>query len=150
MVLTMKITIQDGPEFLETEVIFRCREAGPQILKMIATLRAFDRKLTGYREGQTFLLEADDVLYIDTVDKRTFLYTADGVFETPLRLYELEERLAAWDFFRASKSSVVNFNQIKSMRPDFGGRIQLTMQNGEKLFVSRQYVPAVKKKIGLS
>ncbi len=145
----MKISIQESPEFSETEVIVKCKEATPQVLKMVATLRAFDQKLTGYLEGQTFLLEADSVLYADTVDKRTFLYTADGVYETPLRLYELEERLQARDFFRATKSSVINFNQIRSMRPDFGGRMQLTMMNGEKLPVSRQYMSAIKEKLGL-
>lgn len=145
----MKISIEESPAFEETEVVFRCREATPQIMSMAAALRAFDQKLTGEREGRTFLLDARDVLYADTADKRTFLYTAEGVFETPLRLYELEERLTSRDFFRAGKSSVVNFNQIKSIRPDFGGRLELTMQNGERLFVSRQYVPTVKQKLGI-
>lgn len=146
----MKISIQEGPEFAETEVIVRCREATPQVMSMVAALRVFDQKLTGEREGRTFLLDARDVLYAETVDKRAFLYTADGVFETPLRLYELEERLASRDFFRAGKSIVVNFSQIKSIRPDFGGRLELTMTNGERLFVSRQYVPVVKQKLGLT
>lgn len=145
----MKISIEEQAELAETEVIIRCRQADPQILKMIATLRAFDQKITGTREGRTFLLDAGDILYIDTADKKTFLYTAGEVYETPLRLYELEERLAPQDFFRASKSSVVNFNAIRALRPDFGGRMELTMTNGEKLFVSRQYVPTVKQKLGL-
>lgn len=145
----MRFSIEEGEQFSETEIIIRCRRTDPQILKMMSLLQVFDRKLTGLKEGQTYLLEADQVLYIDTVDKKTFLYTAESVYETPLRLYELEERLAAADFFRASKSSIVNFNGIRSLRPDFGGRIQLTMSNGEQLLVSRQYVPAIKQKLGL-
>jgi len=145
----MKLSIEEREDIPETEVIVRCRRADPQILKMIATLRAFDRRITGLREGRTFLLDAGDILYIDTADKKTFLYTAGEVYETPLRLYELEERLASQDFFRASKSSVVNFNAIRALRPDFGGRMELTMTNGEKLFVSRQYVPVIKQKLGL-
>lgn len=145
----MKLSIQEDPEFQETEVIIRCRQTDAQILKMLATLRVFDQKITGFREGQTFLLDAGAILYIDTVDKKTFFYTEDAVYETPLRLYELEERLAACDFFRASKSVIINFNEIKSMRPDFGGRMQLTMTNGEVVFASRQYVPVIKQKLGL-
>ena len=71
------------------------------------------------------------------------------MYETPLKLYELAERLAPYDFFRAGKSMVVNFNQIQSLRPEFGGRMQLTMSNGESVFVSRQYVPDIKRKLGL-
>ena len=89
------------------------------------------------------------MLYIDTVDRGTFLYTAGGVYETRLRLYELEGQLAGWDFVRVSKSVIVNFGQVKSLRPDFGGRLRLTMSNGEVVVANRQYVPDIKKKLGL-
>ncbi len=145
----MKITIEERPELLETEVVIRCRETGPQIKKMMAVLQAFDRKLTGLRDGQTFLLDAEEVLYIDTADKKTFLYTADSVYETPLRLYELEERLEPWGFFRATKASIVNFDAIRSLRPDFGGRLLATMTNGEQMVISRQYVAFIKQKLGI-
>lgn len=134
---------------METEILVKCREVDAQIMKMAASLRSFDKKVTGFREGQTFLLDAEEILYVDTADKRTFFYTAEGVYETPLRLYELEERLSGCGFFRASKSSIVNFDQIRSMRPDFGGRMRLTMTNGEAVYVSRQYVQTIKQKLGL-
>ena len=102
----MKITIDESPDAAQIEVSVRCPRMDEQVLRMLALLRAFDQKITGVREGQTFILEARDILYADSVDKKTFLYTADGVFETPLRLYELEERLGPSDFFRASKAVV--------------------------------------------
>ena len=145
----MKINLQEDAGCGETEVTIRCRTADADILSLLATLRAFDRKITGERDGQTFLLDAADILYADSADKHTFLYTAAGVFETPLRLYELEGILAGSDFFRASKSLVVNFRQIRSLRPEFGARMLLTMKNGEKCLVSRQYVPELKAKLGL-
>ena len=92
---------------------------------------------------------AADVLYADTADKKTFLYTADAVYETPLRLYELEEQLAARDFVRAGKSVLLNFAHVAALRPDFGGRMRVTMSNGEVVVASRQYVPALKAKLGL-
>ena len=88
-------------------------------------------------------------LYADTADKKTFLYTQNAVYETPLRLYELEEQLAARDFVRAGKSVLLNFAHVAALRPDFGGRMQVTMSNGEVVMASRQYVPALKAKLGL-
>lgn len=145
----MKIQIQEEAQIPETEVIIRCREANQQILKMIAMMRVYDRKLTGSKRGETYILDVAKILYIDTVDKKTFFYTKDEVYETSMRLYELEERLGECDFFRASKSTIVNFNQIRSLRPDFGGRMLVQMNNGEKLVVSRQYVPVIKEKLGI-
>ena len=145
----MKLHIREDPAAQEVEVTIRCRQTDDEVLALAALLRTRERKLTGVREGETFLLDAGEVLYIDTVDKKTFFYTGDGVYETPLKLYELEERLAALDFFRAGKSLVVNFGQIQSLRPEFGGRLRLTMSSGETLFVSRQYVPTVRRKLGI-
>lgn len=145
----MKISIVEGQEFGETEIVIRCRKADPQILKLAASLSAFDKKVTGHKDQQTFLLDEGEILYIESVDKRTFLYTEDGVYETPMRLYELEERLRAKSFFRASKSAVVNFDKIRSLQPDLGGRMRLTMANGEMVFVSRQYVSYIKEKLGI-
>lgn len=145
----MRVFIEEGEQFGETEVVIRCRKTDPQVTRIFSLLQTFEQKLTGVRDGQTYLLEAERVLYVDTADKKTFFYTAEGVYETPLRLYELEERLAPCDFFRASKSSIINFNGIRSLRPDFGGRMLLTMVNGEQLMVSRQYVPYIKNKLGL-
>lgn len=145
----MRVFIEEGEQFGETEVVIRCRKTDSQVTRIFSLLQTFDQKLTGVRDGQTYLLEAERVLYVDTADKKTFFYTAEGVYETPLRLYELEERLAPCDFFRASKSSIINFNGIRSLRPDFGGRMLLTMVNGEQLMVSRQYVPYIKNKLGL-
>ena len=144
----MKIVINENPALLETEVVVNCRQ-DEQILKVIASLRVFDQKVTGTVNGQTFLLSPSEILYIDTVDKKTFLYTEGAVYETPLKLYELEEKLVAEDFFRASKSSIINFGRIKSLRPDFGGRMILTMSNGEQLAVSRQYALTIKTKLGI-
>ncbi|MCL2353678.1 MAG: LytTR family transcriptional regulator, partial [Defluviitaleaceae bacterium] len=109
---------------------------------------ALDFKLTGTRDDQTHILDASAILYIDTVDKKTFLYTKGAVYETSLRLYELEEQLYNGDFFRASKSSIVNFNKIKSLKSDIDGRIILVMENGERLVVSRQYAVFIKNKLG--
>ncbi len=150
---TMKIRVEEVPGLMETEVVVRCNQAGGDAARVLAKLSELEAegagRLTGQLEGQTYLLDPVKVLYADTADKRTFLYTADGVYETELRLWELEERLRARDFFRASKSALVNFNAIKSLRPDLGGRIRLTMDNGEAVYVSRQYAPGLRERLGL-
>lgn len=145
----MNIRICEDPACADIEVVVRCRQLDDTVLSLLARLRVYDAKLTGERDGATYVLAAADVLYADTADKKTFLYTADAVYETPLRLYELEERLCGGSFLRAGKSALVNFDQIQSLRPEFGGRLELTLKNGERLLVNRQYVPGFKQKLGL-
>lgn len=145
----MKVSVVECPDLDQTEVLVRCPRLDAQVSRLVELLRLSGARLTGEKDGQTCILDEDDVLYIDTVDRGTFLYTADGVYESHLRLYELEEQLAPRDFVRVSKSAIVNFERVKSLRPDFGGRLRLTLSNGEVVVANRQYVPAIKKKLGL-
>lgn len=145
----MKVTVEERPELDQIEVIVRCKRMDAETARLIELLRLSDARLTGEKDGETCILDGAEVLYIDTVDRGTFLYTAAGVYETRLRLYELEEQLSGWDFVRVSKSVIVNFGQVRSLRPDFGGRMRLTMSNKEVVMANRQYVPAIKQKLGL-
>ena len=115
----------------------------------MAILNSLDKKLCGVKAGKTYLLEMQDAFYFESIDKRCFIYTADDTFETSLRLYEIEEQLADTGFFRSSKSQIINIAKIASLCPDFNGRMEVKMSNGEKLIVSRQYSKNLKEKLGL-
>ena len=60
---------------------------------------------------------------------------------------ELEDALGELDFLRAGRSVIVNFRRIKSIRPELGGRMLVTMDNGEQVYVSRQYAGELKGKL---
>ncbi len=145
----MKITIQDCPEGQEDEIIVRCRHLDDRMMKMIYALKEGQEKLTVFREGKFIRLFPRDIFYFEAVDNKVFVYLEKEVYECRLKLYELEEQFAQTDFFRATKSTIVNLSKVKSFSPAFNGRFELLMKNGEKLIVSRQYVPALKAKLGL-
>ena len=146
---TLKIVINTDSNINETEVSISCQHLTPEIEKIVSMMRILDMKLTGQKAGETFILDVSDVLYIDTVDKKTFIYTKDEVYETNLKLYELEEQLSRADFFRANKSCVINFRKISSLKTYIDRKIQVTMDNGEQLIISRQYTPYVKERLGV-
>ena len=146
----MKININIDSSYRSTEITINCAAMSQELEKVIACLRILDFKLTGTRNGQTYILDAAKILYIDTVDKKTFLYTKTEVYESNLRLYELEGVLSARDFFRAGKSSIINFAKIKSLKSDIDGRIIVVMENNEKMIVSKQYAVFIKNKLGRS
>lgn len=145
---SVKIVIDENPERSETEVVIHCKTADDEVLRMMAALHAADKKLSGVKDGKTYLIDLSDVMYFDTVDKKSFIYTAKDVYETTLKLYELEQ-VSANRFFRSSKSTVLNIAKIKSIMPDFGGRLEVILQSGEKLAVSRQYANQLKIKLGI-
>ena len=145
----MKLTVEERPDLAEAEVTIRCPAIDRRVRAIMAAANAADRRLMGTDEHGTFLVEAADVLYAETVDGRTFLYEGDRVLESPLRLYELEDQLAGTEFIRASKSLLVNFDAVRGLRPQLNAHLELILANGEHVVSSRQYAPAIKQKIGL-
>lgn len=145
----MNVTITENPALDDIEVSVACPRIDERVQRIVSALGAFDRALVGERDGATYRLYVDDVCYAETVDGKTFLYTADAVYQTPLKLYELEERLAGTEFVRASKQMLVNFDHVASIRPALNARLQLMLDNGEAVIVSRQYAPVIKRKLGL-
>jgi len=146
----VKINIHIDSDCPETEITITCAAMSDELERVIASLRTLDFKLTGVKNGQTYILDASEILYIETVDKKTFLYTQSDVYETTLRLYELEQQLSSSDFFRSGKSSIINFRKIKSLKSDIDGRIIVVMENNERMVVSKQYASFIKKKLGRS
>lgn len=146
----MKIVLDQNPQWEELTLTIHCSQVDDQVLELMSALRGTDQRLAGEKDGRAFLLEPGEICYFESVDKHTFLYTAKEMYNTPLRLYEVEERLGSRGFFRASKSVVINLAQVKSLDPMLiGGRIEVVLENGEHLMVSRQYVPALREKLGL-
>ena len=143
----MKITLNQDSSYTETEVIINCPQADEEVLRLVAFLRVYQKKLVGILDGARHLLDVKDILYIDTADKKTFLYTSKAVYESALRLYELEDGLRDQDFLRAGRSTILNFRRIRSVRPELGGRWLVTMDNGEQVGVSRQYAGELNAKL---
>lgn len=142
----MKITIKTNESIEETEVTIVCKNITPEIEKVISALNLIDKQLAVKKGSEYFLINIADVFYIEVVDKKTFVYTRDNYYETDLKLYELEEQ---YEFFRASKSCIINLKYINSLKADFDRKIKVTMENNEKLIVSRQYAVGLKERLGV-
>lgn len=145
----MKITIVDPAEGEEDEIIICCRHVDERLMKLISAIKAGQEKITVLRNGDYFQIAPREIFYFESVDNRVFLYLEQEVYETKQKLYELEERFQGTDFFRASKSCIVNLAKVKKLSPAFNGRFEAHMKNGEKVMISRQYVPGLKEKLGL-
>mgnify|MGYP000438300768 CR=1 FL=1 len=146
----MNVTITEDPRLADIEVAVSCPRIDERVQRIVAGLNAFERKLTGERDGATYRLDIDGICYVETVDGRTFLvHRGRRCTARPLRLYELEDKLAGTEFVRASKQLLANFDHVVAIRPAINARLQLLLDNGESVMVSRQYAPAIKRKLGL-
>ena len=145
----MKITIEEIGKEQEEEMILRCHELNTDMLHLLQSLKATKNGLVGIKGEEIHRLSMDDIFYFEVVDNRACFYCRENVYESKLKLYEFEKLCKDSSFFRASKSMILNTDKIDFVAPSFSGRFEATLQNGEKVTVSRQYVSILKKKMGL-
>lgn len=145
----MKIHIEQDTSADEVEITIRCPEIDDAVKSILAAANMADRKLIGTSDGMIRTAPIADVLYIESVDGRTFIYLVDAVLESRASLMELEEGLASANFLRATRSMLVNMRHIKGIKPYINARLELVMDNDERVIVSRQFAPAIKQTLGL-
>lgn len=131
------------------QVVIRCRKADEEIIRLKKHIELFDQKLQARKKDEVCFVNTSDVLYFESVDNRTFLYTQDDVMEIKRRLYELELILSDQNFVRISKSQIVNISKIRSLKPELNRTILATMCNGERLSISRKYVQSIRNLLSI-
>lgn len=145
----MKILVEHAA-LPENEVILRCPALDEEMLGVLSLLRSGLQRLCVWDDSrQTTLLSPNQVVYCETVEEKVFVYTVQAMYQTALGLGELESRYGALGFFRADKSAVVNLHHIQSLSSQGAGRIEATLETGEKLIVSRRYAPLLRERLGL-
>ena len=145
----MKIELDINEKYPDTDIKITAPRLTQDIEKIISFMRILDRKITAKIGDETYLLDAEKILYIETVDRNTFIYTTEATYESDLKLYELEQELLEQDFIRISKQSIVNLRKVKSLKADINRKIRITLQNGEQIIVSRMYSEELRKRLGV-
>ena len=143
----MKVQIQEG--FSDLEIIIKCPKDTEEIRRIETLLHGYKQRISCTKNGIVHLIDKHEVIYFESVDRSCFLYTVDNVYETSMKLYEIEEVLTEKGFLRSSKSQIINIAKIESLCPDFGGRIEAIMENGYQIIVSRQYAKQFKERMGI-
>ncbi len=134
----MKLTLKQE-KGAEKEIVVRCDQVDDEIRSLMEALAIRERRLQVFRGGEMRLLVPAEVLYCESVDGKTFVYTAADMYTARTSLAQIAGHFVENGFFRCSKSMVVNLRAMDSLKSGDNGRILATLANGERILVSRQY-----------
>jgi DNA-binding LytR/AlgR family response regulator len=126
-------------------VLIRCCKINDEILEIVNFVKSKDDMLTGYENSGLYQVPLRDIYYFESVDNKVYAYLKNHVYEMKNKLYELEEMYEKRQFFRCSKSILINLLKIECVKPALNGRFTAKLLNGEQVIISRQYVPRLKE-----
>lgn len=145
----MQIRLEIQESAPDTVVTITCKKRDGFVERLLATLQMMDKQLVVVHNKGTTTLPLDEILYIESVDRKCFVYTSDKIYESCRKLYALEQQLEAYLFVRINKSAIVNVKQIDSIKTHVNRRLLITLSNGEQLIASRQYAERLKILLGV-
>ena len=145
----MKLSVEQISYENEEEVIIRCYDTQEKWVEAIRAVAAGEVSVSAFAEEKVYRLKISDVFYFEIMEGRSFLYCEKSVFECRQKLYEFEELCRGSMLFRCSKSMILNADKIQYVRPSVSGRFEATLMNNEKVIISRQYVGALKRMLGV-
>ncbi|MBQ2943485.1 MAG: LytTR family transcriptional regulator [Ruminococcus sp.] len=145
----MKITLEPMNTG-ETEIIIRGDIASNEVSSLLSFINSGSNsgKLLLYKEDEQYLVDAEDIIYLEASDGKVSVLTTDGVYHTKQKLYELKEFLTSLPFAQINKGVIVNIDFVKSVSAEFSGNYTLKLKNSkETLTISRKYFKEFKSKI---
>lgn len=144
----MKITLEPAA-LPEPEVIIRGDVGSEEVSRL---LRFLQNKNTGrlivYKEEEQYLLEPEEIVYLEVCDSRVKVVTRREEYESRMKLYELKEQLQSHPFAQINKSVLVNIGCVRSIQAEFSGNYRLKLRDRkEVLTISRKYFKEFKDRI---
>lgn len=140
----MKITLREDAKS-KPEVIIIYPKMGGTIKKLIKKIESLEVAFPVKNGEEQLLLNIDDIYYIETLERKTFVYTKDGVYRIEKKYNVLCDELQNYDFAKISRSCLLNINVLKSIKTIHNSRLQGTLQNGEKINISRTYMKHIRR-----
>jgi two-component system LytT family response regulator len=99
----------------------------------------FEKLINIKDRGQIFRVDVESIERIDAAGDYMCLYTADNSLILRETMKDLEKRLDPRTFQRVHRSTIVNLDQVRQVKPHTNGECFLVLESGAQVKVSRSY-----------
>lgn len=94
-----------------------------------------------------FYLDVGEILFFETDNNQVMAHTANEIFLTGSKLYELE-KILPWYFSRISKSAILNVKKVYAITRNLTASSLIEFEGTLKhVYVSRAYYKPLKEKL---
>ena len=147
----MRVDMNISENIKEPFAVIHAGELTPEIAELAREISQFGNGkgvIIGSLDERMVVIDAEHIVLIRVESEKVYIVTDENTYRIGKRMYELLDILGK-DFMQVSKSAAINLKYLESVEPSFNGVMLLHMKNGEKEYISRKFVPQLKKYLGL-
>ncbi len=144
----MKVSVEISDDYKPPRAVIYTDAMTEEIRKIVDWLGQNDTPLIGQLDERLVVIKPEEVYMIRIESGETIIHTETGKYYSGKRLYETVRPLGR-GFMQISKQTIINLSYIKSVEAGFSGTLLLKLKNGLSDYVSRKYLPELKKYLGI-
>lgn len=126
-------------------VIIEYPQWNESVERLVRKISRMDLAFTGRTADKSIQISISEIYYIENVERKLFLYTRDEVYRFDGTMSDIESSIFETGLVRISRTCIMNTDFLKEIRQIRNSHLEAVMDNGEKLIVSRKYLPDIKK-----
>jgi two-component system LytT family response regulator len=118
-------------------------EVAPEAIEQMPaeeeTAGRYEKLINVKDRGQIFRVDVDTIEHIEAAGDYMCIYTGDNSLILRETMKDLERRLDPRVFQRVHRSTIVNLDQVRQVKPHTNGECFLVLDSGAEVKVSRSY-----------
>ena len=143
----MRLIMSERQDLEQPEVTIAYCEMTESVKRVSDFVRYVDRTILCKKDNEECGVLINDIFYLESVDKKAFVYCEKEVYRSNYRLYELEELLSQAGFVRVSKSVVLNVEKLTGIKTLVNSKLEAKLSNGESVCVTRKYLKDIRNEL---
>ena len=136
----MRLIMKENLNMQEPEVTIEYKELSGDVKKVSDFVQTVDKVINCRKENEEYSVPINEIYYIESVDKKAFIYTGNDVYQASQRLLELEKMLSGAGFVRVSRSAIINVEKLKGIKNLPNSKLEAILINDERICVNRNYL----------
>lgn len=128
----------EDKELSENYINIYYKEMSQEVAGILDYLDYYNTLVGENEQGQK-LININEILYCEIVDRKCYVYLENEVYQTNFTIQKLLDMFQTNGLVRISKSMAVNILKIDYLKTDLNMRVNIQLDNGEIVVLNRGY-----------
>jgi DNA-binding LytR/AlgR family response regulator len=143
--MILKLKQNEAQKDIEVSITYPVKNK--TVERIVSLIKSVDKQVECYSDDSLKRVNASDIYYVESVDKRTIVFCENESYQSRKRLYQVHEELADNGFVQIGKYCLLNINKLERITPLVNSHMEAVLSNGKCLYVTRKYLAGIKQKL---
>jgi len=127
------------------EITIKYPEKNKNLERLVSLIKSLDIKIPCYSDTGVVLVNASDIFYAESIDKKTIVCCEKENYPVKDRLYQLYEKVMPAGFVQINKYCILNINKLEKVTTLENSHLEAVLSNGKSLYITRKYLADIKR-----